>query len=346
MNKAFTLVELLAVIAILAIILFIAVPYFMNAVNNSKYSALAKDEVMMANTAERYMIKNISKLPFSVGGTTQVTLSTLVSENYMNNIISPFDKSVTCDGYVLVTRLTSGDYDYTPYLNCDNIAGNYTDDGLVANFKLNNSILSSTPNAINGSLTGSLVSGINRLGSKDSALNFTSNSYVDYGDTEFEFTNFTVSLWIKSPTNISTDATFPKHVTNIVGKGNWNSANNWFIGYKSSGALPAASITFAYGILWNAGPSLNVASFDLSVWNNFVGVATATDQKLYLNGNLVSTVISSHTTVSNDYNLQIARSSYGSIYFTGLIDDTKIYSRALTASEIKNNYNLDKLRSY
>jgi hypothetical protein len=169
------------------------------------------------------------------------------------------------------------------------------------------------------------------------SFNGTSNR-INLGNIDYDYPNFTISVWAKSPTNSSTQTGFPIHVTNFIGKGNWNSTNNWYIGYKGSGSNPATNLSFVYGIGWSSGPSYSVNNFDLSEWNHFVGIASETKQKLYLNGQLVDSVNTSHVSVSNDFNLEIARSSYTPRFFSGHISNIKAFNRALSAQEVELLY--------
>ena len=195
----------------------------------------------------------------------------------------------------------------------------------------NNGTLINGPtfNSLNG---GSIVfDGIDDIASFGTNLNFN-------------FDNITVGIWAKSPTNNSGSAGFPIHVTNIIGKGNWNALQSWRIGYKSSGGLPATTISFSYGISWQTPAEVSVTTYDLSQWNYFVGVATPTQQFLYLNGNQVASVNATKTDVTNVEDFQIGRSSYISRYFKGNISNSTIYNRALSAQEILQNFNAQKSR--
>ena len=57
-------------------------------------------------------------------------------------------------------------------------------------------------------------------------MSFDGNGdYVGLGDTDFDYVDFTVSLWTKNINDIT-----PQHVTNLIGKGNWNSnPGNWYL---------------------------------------------------------------------------------------------------------------------
>ena len=61
MKKGFTLVELLAVIVILAVILTIAVPAVKKTVDNAKKKSAENDALMIKNIAEKYYTSNLDK---------------------------------------------------------------------------------------------------------------------------------------------------------------------------------------------------------------------------------------------------------------------------------------------
>jgi prepilin-type N-terminal cleavage/methylation domain-containing protein len=161
-----------------------------------------------------------------------------------------------------------------------------------------------------------------------------SDDYIGFGDKDLDYTEFTIELWTKS------FSASQAHVTNLIGKGDWNQTNNWYLGYKS-----ASHLSFVYGVGWGSGPSYPISSFDLTRWHHMVGVATANQLKLYLDGVLANSTTISHGSVSNDYELQIARSSYYGERYDGLIDEVRIYSAAMTASAVREDYlsGLDKL---
>ncbi len=178
----------------------------------------------------------------------------------------------------------------------------------------------------------SLLTGVD-----ERSLNFNvlSGQYVTFGNTNMDYPSFTVALWAKAATNNPSDPLYPIHVTNMVGKGDWNVGNNWYIGFYSSGNSAATGISFVYGIGWSIGPRAALSSVDISQWHHYAGVATSTQQTLYIDGSPVSTVNISHGSVTNALELQIARSSYASRYFSGNIDDVRLYNRALSSDEIK-----------
>ena len=135
MKKGFTLVELLAVIVILAIILAIAVPSITNLIENARINAYIKNEEMMIRATRNYIALNEEELPNEIGETIEITLEEIQNEELINSIESPFNND-NCNGYVLITKIADNEYAYTPHLNCiDESRGSAFDDGLILHYK-------------------------------------------------------------------------------------------------------------------------------------------------------------------------------------------------------------------
>lgn len=133
MNKGFTLVELLAVIVILAVIGGVATisyttltkktenDYYQNLMNNLSLSAT------------NYFNDNRSKRPgFDIEGKitncSKVSLQTLVDERYIENVNDPSGNS--CDlmnSYVYIKRDTTSKYVYRTYLICNKYQSIFND---------------------------------------------------------------------------------------------------------------------------------------------------------------------------------------------------------------------------
>ncbi|MDD4781928.1 MAG: prepilin-type N-terminal cleavage/methylation domain-containing protein [Tissierellia bacterium] len=136
-KKGFTLIELLAIIVILAVIALIATPRILDLVSNSQINSLIINENMLVKAAKTYAGANNSILPVNVGEIKEISLSTLHTNNYISKIVSPYDKTKECNGYVIITKIEAEKYDYSPYLNCINNIGSSTEDELVAHYKFN-----------------------------------------------------------------------------------------------------------------------------------------------------------------------------------------------------------------
>lgn len=93
-NKGFTLVELLAVVAILGILSGIAIGAYSRYINYSKrkgYDTLAKSA---SHAAEQYTMDN--------AGALEVSFATLVEEEYLENDLDPADGKHKCKGIVKI----------------------------------------------------------------------------------------------------------------------------------------------------------------------------------------------------------------------------------------------------
>ncbi len=140
----------------------------------------------------------------------------------------------------------------------------------------------------------------------------------------------TVETWIKPTT---TDG-----VRVVVS--NWtNPSSNSFILFSSYTSSKPRFRVGPGGSDYNADSSIALVP---GVWYYLVGTYDGSSVKIYVNGQLTGSTATSGNllTTNNDFDI----GSYGgSNFFSGIIDSTRIYSRALTASEILSNYNSSNL---
>jgi hypothetical protein len=162
-----------------------------------------------------------------------------------------------------------------------------------------------------------------------SCLSFNGiNNYVNCGNPVITGT-FTVGAWARvattspqtiigtrSPSDISFDMKF-QNGNQIHGD----------IGNGTSWITTSADASFNY---------------QLNTWYHIVYVVTSTGYTIYVNGNQAgSGSYAQNTPVFSDANHAIAIGAFmvtGGEYFSGLIDDTRVYNRALSADEIANQY--------
>ena len=76
-----------------------------------------------------------------------------------------------------------------------------------------------------------------------------------------------------------------------------------------------------------------------NTWYHLVGTYDGTDAKLYINGEVKGTAIGSGNIRVSTTNVYIGQWGDGTARFNGLIDEVRIYNRALTAAEISDLYN-------
>lgn len=140
MKKGFTLVELLAVIVILAIILAIAVPTISSLIDNYQNNTSLINEKIMIKAAKNYMSTHSELFPESMGSTIEIKLEDLKSSSNLSDIKDPKNNTFSCDGYVLITKTGDNQFDYSPRLSCGEgvVANSAATDGLLAHYKLDN----------------------------------------------------------------------------------------------------------------------------------------------------------------------------------------------------------------
>ncbi len=133
MKKGFTLVELLAVIIVLAIVLGIAIAAVTGAIGSGQNGVYKNYETTLKSAARNYLIEclegNIQnssggtcKIP-SVGGSIVLKHQELANLDFIDNLTDP--KGGTCNqSYVKVTRKsdvsTNLNFEYQACLVCDN----------------------------------------------------------------------------------------------------------------------------------------------------------------------------------------------------------------------------------
>ncbi|MBU1004659.1 MAG: PKD domain-containing protein, partial [Nanoarchaeota archaeon] len=180
------------------------------------------------------------------------------------------------------------------------------------------------------------------------ALSFDgANDWVSVGGDESQFDitykKLTVSAWIKADTNQPS----PDGYYLIIDKSHGAVDNTgWFMqGDLSAGG----TVSFGYGdgaVSWPGVPT-SMSLLD-NTWHHLVGVYNTTTLKIYVDGILDNSVPANSLPLDNDRPVDIGSHWGGGArqrYFKGEIDEIKIWSRALSADEINQEYETNKLIS-
>lgn len=157
------------------------------------------------------------------------------------------------------------------------------------------------------------------------------NDYIEIPDSttlDIPEKEITISAWIRP------DRIDKRQV--ILAKSNYN-ADSWIleinpIDYQNG------TINFfiaASGIDGNFGSNTTI---DAKQWSHIVGVFDGNERKIYINGQLDTTQYISGQIPSNDEPVRIGGGGRMSRYFEGLIDDVRIYSKALSDQNILGIY--------
>jgi prepilin-type N-terminal cleavage/methylation domain-containing protein len=162
-----------------------------------------------------------------------------------------------------------------------------------------------------------------------------SESFVRISDSNsFPTGKFTVSFWVKFEGNNN-------GWNGIVDKGRNYWGDDWYFltanSVANGGSCPTTS-----GVMFNAGPGtwqnqISVCWSDDSKWHNIAGVFDGTTEYLYIDGVMkISKLTTGYT--GPRHNLFIGSSSEVGSYFSGKIDDVRIYGRDLLSFEIQKQY--------
>ena len=138
---------------------------------------------------------------------------------------------------------------------------------------------------------------------------------------------YTVSVWCYRNTNSGYSELLAQWTSA-------NSGNSFFFGFDSS------AVRFTDN--WN--PITVAGAGNTNVWMNLVGVYTVSNAYIYLNGVLAATRGSGFTYTGTGPLIIGKQGELNGEYFDGRISNVLIYNRALTASEISQNYETTKTR--
>lgn len=229
-------------------------------------------------------------------------------------------------------------------------------ENLVAQWKFNGDTSDSTGHGHDGILKSGLVGpapGVDggtlpmlvadRFGRPASAYDFANGAYIEVPyDAALNPKEFTFSLWIKRHTSYCDSY--------ILSLDRWN-------GFK----FQLQCSDFAYLTVHSDNGFLeaddNPGALPLDVWTHVVVSYATGAMKFYVNGDLINTFnkTGSPTTLADPIPLAIGQQLpkgvyttsgyyqyYGPAFFTGSLDDIRIYNRALTDAEVLSIYTIEK----
>jgi gliding motility-associated-like protein len=206
--------------------------------------------------------------------------------------------SSICSGAALPSNLQTGLVGYWPF------CGNAND---------------ASGNGNNGTVNGATLT-TDRFGNTNSAYSFDGNDWISA--TRAHQAVFTASVWVQS-----TNGNCNKPILD-ANNGSWELYSDCANGQLSF-------------IMWNGGTytyhPTNVV-LGTNTWYHVVAVYASSQVKIYVNGSLITTQVTTAVPAISGVLNMGASLSGASQYFTGKLDDIGVWNRALTLAEIQQLY--------
>ncbi len=214
-----------------------------------------------------------------------------------------------------------GDFDVT-------MSRNPVRDGLVASWPMDQgsgtSLVDATTNGLHGTISGAAWAGIDSVFTTGDSLSFNgSSSYVSVPDSSrLDITGqISLSAWIY-PRTVKSESVMRK------GPG---SSGVYYLYISGSGAVRLA----INNIGWDTGGYTLPAT---GRWYHVVGTYNGQHRRIYVDGELRNEIAQAGVISANNYTLTIGQRGDSAEYFSGDLDELRIYNRALTAGEIAALY--------
>ena len=217
-------------------------------------------------------------------------------------------------------------YSYqAPEYNVNNTPGRTNN--LSAYFPLDNDTNDKSGNGNNGINSGAVFN----TGKINGGLSFDGNDNVTVNDSDSLKPNMiTLEAWVK---NVGSPGTY-KYITGKHYNGSWASYALY------TGSTGGARFYIGYAGGYVLSPSASATSVWNGEWHHIVGVFDGSKVWFYVDGVRVGDGTSTVQTIvynNDDFYIGSYASGY---YFDGMIDEVKVYGRALDDSEIQDHYSV------
>jgi len=159
-----------------------------------------------------------------------------------------------------------------------------------------------------------------------------SDDFVNFGNVLDSLTSLTLECFVKIHAQSSS-------YNGIISKTLDNS--NGYEMRMGTYTSTTTGVQFRY-----VGDNVNLSFGQLTneLWYHLVATGTSGSQKIYTNASLTTSSTSTSTPSSNTNSLVLGKLAYASLYADMDLASVRIYNRALSASEVLQNYNAQKSR--
>jgi hypothetical protein len=257
----------------------------------------------------------ISKVEF-YNGTTVLNTDTVAPYSFTWSSVGAGTYSIWAKAYDNAGASAS-----SPTATITVTGGGGTPSGLVGAYSLNEGTGTVAGNTSGSGPSGTITNATWTTGKFGQALSFSGNGEVNLGDVDFTGA-FTVEGWFQTRSLYS------------GGCGSFVMKVHDF-GFEVCGGQLSGEVG-ANGA-WTGRATTTLTTTDLNTWKHAAMTYDGTAVRLYINGALISTANGAHTSMNSP--LEFGRWSIGGEYWNGLIDEVRLYSRALTLAEIQTDMN-------
>jgi len=164
-----------------------------------------------------------------------------------------------------------------------------------------------------------------------------SNDYISvpYSAGKLNNSNFTISLWWKSNGAQSNYAT-------IIGQGFTGGPSNGAWAYKIQATTSIVNFSYYYGGISDNTTSTNPND---GVWHNIVAIRNGATVTMYMDTTSIgSFTLNSYFVFGTSDTIYIGYNPRDAAYAKGWVANVQIYNRAMSTSELLQNYNIKKTK--
>ena len=317
MRRGFTIVELLIVIVVIAILAAITIVAYNGIQNQAKVAALTSELSQAAKAVETYKAKNTAAM-YPTALSQVEGLNTSGYDYFYNQRQNTYCIERANGALRYSMNAGSSPREGRCMLNC-----------LLAWLPLNGSLEEAVAGVgVSPSGAVSVTQGAN--GKQDGAYQIGASGMLTLATANLpsSLSSFSISVWARGVSGTSGDYSY------VVYRGAGSSIGSsiyWL------GILPNGNYSLAVNGQYNAG-NTNVAGSS-TTWRHLVLTYDGSRQYMYVDGTLRGEVAIgsiSNATTSNSLTVGAGPGNYRS--FSGTVDDVRVYSRALSATEVTNTY--------
>lgn len=212
--------------------------------------------------------------------------------------------------------------------------------GLIAYYPFSGNANDLSGNANNGIVNGATLT-TDRFGVANKAYRFNDGNFIQVANSaSLNLLNaFTISTWVNLQSTMGRD-----------GYGNLSSygyhpifTKNCDRGQLQMAIEPATNGTFKLNTYAGAGGNNPIIPLALNQWKHLTVVYDGTAIKHFVDGTMITTkLVSMDLAATNASDLFIGKMGCFNYFLNGLIDDFRIYNRALTDAEVQSIYAVER----